>query len=679
MRSCFISLFLLASAFLFAQQWNWAVSAGGGGNTDFCFGIATDSQANAYWVGSVSGTVNFGCATLTPNNTIAGVVAKYDESGVCQWARGITTGFYDAWVYGIAIDAQDRIYVTGSCQGNADFGNGIILSGSGSSDDWFTARYDVDGNCIWAKRIGNSTSTSEGRGIAVDAQGDIYASGFANGSGYTFDPITVSTGGFTRQAVIVKYDSTGTALWARTTTGFGTVKSARSIAVAGDRLFVTGQVGYTQAFYDGIPITPEANALSMYVLACDLQGNGLWARSYGNGDHEGFGIAADTLGNVFVAGRMWGSLSLPDDTLTSNGSNDDMLLMGFDRNGNYRWGKSTGSPQRDVAWGVTADGMGNAYVAAHFNNTIDFFGASVTSLGGEDVLIAKVEADGDVVWRSRPSGYQRDIPLCIHRQAAAPHKLYFGGYYWGAITYGSTTIDDVGNGDAMMVSGMDSTFHVNVHTTQVCPGSCNGDAIAFTNGTAPFTYSWSDGSIAEAINSLCAGEYVVEVSDANGQVRTETVHIEEQSDPGYTLQVQNDSLWIAGGESYTWFFNGTTAISGDSASHVAELTGNYHAVVADANGCFWNSDTVLVVLNTGLVPMASSAVRIVPNPAIDVVHVRTDRRVVSIVAWDVSGRITTVPMIGPQTFSVADLASGIWLLELRTDDGDTTMTRLVKQ
>ncbi|MBK6829907.1 MAG: hypothetical protein IPG92_03785 [Flavobacteriales bacterium] len=63
-----------------------------------------------------------------------------------------------------------------------------------------------------------------------------------------------------------------------------------------------------------------------------------------------------------------------------------------------------------------------------------------------------MEAEGDVVWVQRPEGFQRDVPLCIHRQAVAPHQLYFGGYYLGLVTYGSTTIDDMANGDAMMAS-----------------------------------------------------------------------------------------------------------------------------------------------------------------------------------------------------------------------------------
>ena len=677
MRSVLLSLLLVLITNAKAQQWNWAVSAGGGGNTDFCFGIATDSQANAYWVGSVSGTANFGCATLTPGSTIAGVIAKYNATGACQWVRGITTSFYDAWVYGITIDAQDHIYITGSCQGTADFGNGITLSGSGSTDDWFTARYDTDGTCIWAKRITNSSSTSEGRSIAVDEQGDIYVTGIAGGSGYIFDPIIVNTGGFARQAVIVKYDSTGNALWAKSTTGFGTPKSARSIAVAGDLLFITGQIGYTQAFFDGMPITPVANSLNLYVLACDLQGNALWARSYGSGDHEGFSIAADTLGNVFVVGRMWGDMYLPDDTLTSNGSNDDIVLLGLDQQGNHRWAKSTGSTQRDLAWGVTADGMGNAYVAAQFNSTIDFFGTPLTALGSEDALITKVEADGDIVWAKRPSGYQRDIPLCIHRQAAAPNKLYFGGYYWGAITYGSTTMDDVGNGDAMMVSGIDTTFHVSAWANTVCPGTCDGEAIAFCNGEAPFTFLWNTGATTQGIEGLCPGEYIVEVTDLNGEVQIDTVYINEVADPGFTVLASGSTLSIVGGVAYEWYFNDEVILDSDTASIEADANGDYHALVTMAEGCVFSSDT-LAYIGMGLRDLGIGGMSLYPSPACDHITVLTTRPITRLWVASPLGETTPMQYDGTSKIDVSTLAPGLYFVRALLNDGSVMGGAFVK-
>jgi hypothetical protein len=455
MRATLLLIILLPYN-LAAQQWNWAVDAGGGGNTDFCWGIASDSQGNAYWAGSVSGTADFGCGTLTPGNTIAGALAKYDSTGMCLWVRGITVGFNDAWAYGIAIDAQDRIYITGSYDGNADFGNGITLNSLGG-DDIFLARYDVDGNCLWARRAGSSGSNDEARGIAVSDSGDVFITGISGGTAIGFDNISIPNPANFRQIIIARYDSTGMVQWAKASSGNGQGKSSRAIAVANDRLYVTGQIASAGASFDGVVISPTAST-KLYVLACDLDGNALWANAYGIGDHEGMGIAADTLGNVFVSGRMWGALYLPDDTLNSVSANNDILLMGLDTAGGFRWAMSTGSSQNDVAYDVEADGLGNAYVSAQFLQTIDFFGTSLTALGGEDLLVARITNWGTVSWVKQGGGFMRDVGLCVHRSKVGSKPVYVGGYYFGPATYGSSTIDDVLNGDAMMAQLSDTTI-----------------------------------------------------------------------------------------------------------------------------------------------------------------------------------------------------------------------------
>lgn len=605
---------------LCAQQWNWAVSAGDGSNVDQCYGIATDGQGNVYWAGSVRGTSQFGCGTITTGSNTAGVLAKYDAAGNCQWVRSVLVTFDDALAYGIAIDAEDRIYITGSYNGNAVFSNGVTL-GSLGSDDIFLARYDVNGNCIWARRAGSSGSSDEARGIAVDPDGAVFICGIAGGTTMSFDGISITNPGNFRQLVIARYDSTGTVQWAKASTGNGQSKSARGISVANDRLFVTGQFSFTTGDFDGIPISNNSMGGKAYVLACDLDGNALWANSYGSGDHEGMGISADTLGNVFMVGRMWGSMYLPDDTLVSVSSNDDFVILKFDADGNYQWGKSTGSTQRDLSWSTATDGQGNAYVAVQFLATVDFFGTSLSSTGGEDIAILKMDGEGDVVWARKAGGSQRDVPLCIHRQAAAPHQLYFGGYYWGVVTYGSTTIDDVANGDAMMISATDTTFDVSLYADQVCPGSCDGEAVAFTHGQGPFTFNWNGGATTPAIEGLCANTYFVEATDANGQVLIDMVNVEEFADPGYAVQIEMDSLWITSGEGFQWYFNNVPIAGADSSSFLADATGAYHALVTDASGCSWSSDTVLVVLNVGFAENPAASMHVWPNPSSGILSV----------------------------------------------------------
>lgn len=668
MRLFLLFAFLINTSLLHAQQWNWAVDAGGGGNTDFCFGVATDSQGNAYWCGSVSGTAAFGCATLTPGENVVGVLAKYDVNGVCQWVRPMGTTFDVSWTYAVAIDADDRIYVTGSYDGNATFGNGITLSSMGS-DDIFLARYTTEGECLWARQAGSSASSDEARGLAVSDDGGVFLCGYAGGSSIRFDTLEVVNPGNSRQIVVARFDSTGTVQWGKASTGTGQGKSARSIATAGDRIFITGQVLFSNTVFDGMPLTPNANSANLYVLACDLDGNALWTRSFGHGDHEGMDIAADTLGNLFIAGRIWGEFPLPEDTLVSVSANDDLLVMALDQEGGFRWAHSAGSAQRDVAWGIEADGQGNAYFAGHFNSTIDLFGTPLTALGSEDVVIGKLDNEGELVWAARPSGVQRDIALCLHRRPVAPHDLFFGGYYWGTITYGSTTIQDTQNGDAMMVMGVDTTFDVSLNGSTVCPGACDGEAFAFVNGSEPFTYAWNIGATTQGITGLCAGEYIVEVIDGEGHVIVDTIVIATAVDPGLTVQQQDDSLWVDGGSQWQWYLDSAPIAGAEEAQHVAQVAGAYHATYEDVHGCAWSTDTIQVVLNVGLGTTDIPTWIVWPNPSRDLLHLPVGTRVQAATAMDVLGRSVTLPVMQGDLLDVRSLTAGAWSIRMSGADG----------
>lgn len=73
--------------------------------------------------------------------------------------------------------------------------------------------------------------------------------------------------------------------------------------------------------------------------------------------------------------------------------------------------------------------------------------------------------------------------------------------------------------------------------------SCNGVmGITLTNGTAPFSYQWSNGETTQTMNSLCPGSYCCYVTDVNGCTLTlcDTVELQTVS-PNYgdTLVINN--------------------------------------------------------------------------------------------------------------------------------------------
>ncbi len=670
---------LLSVLPLRAQQWNWATSGGGTSNDDFCQAIATDSEGNVYYAGTTRGSNGqFACGPVSVGATTGAVLAKYNASGQCQWLRTITVPTFDARAYAIAIDPADRIYVAGSYRGTATFSDSVSLASNGGTAI-FLARYDTAGTCLWARRAGGDYGTSEARGIALSADGGIFIVGKAGGNPVKAGDLQLANPANGRQVFLARYDSVGTVQWARISSGTGNDKSGRGISIQGDRLFATGQANYASTTFDGLSLTNTSTSGNLYVLACDLQGNAQWARSYsGMANVEGTGIAADSLGNLFVTGSLWGSLYLPDDTLQSVGSDDDILLLGLDQEGNHRWGHSAGSAERDLAWGVTADGMGNAYVALQFEDSMTLLGQAFSALGDEDALIMKLRADGTPVWFSQPSGYQRDIPLCIHRQAVAPHRLYFGGYFWGIITYGNSTVDDVLNGDGMLVSGMDTTFAVNVYTTPTCPEACNGSRTVFINGDGPFDVLWGDGSTTTTRVDQCAGDLSVTVTDTHGQDITMPAPVGTFTDPGLAVQQFNDSLWVEGGQGWQWYYNGLPLPGEVATYHIAQNSGTYHVSFIGGAGCAWRSDTLNVVLSVGMEALGNEAPMLYPSPAKDRLWLHNGLTIASARAWDMAGRSATAPVLDGQSLDIAHWAPGLWMVELRFSDGSRERYRVMK-
>jgi len=77
------------------------------------------------------------------------------------------------------------------------------------------------------------------------------------------------------------------------------------------------------------------------------------------------------------------------------------------------WAKSMGGPSQDYGTGVTVDGSGNVYTIGRFQGTADFDpGAGtfdLTSFGGSDIFISKLDASGNFVWAIQLGGSDWDV------------------------------------------------------------------------------------------------------------------------------------------------------------------------------------------------------------------------------------------------------------------------------
>lgn len=154
-------------------------------------------------------------------------------------------------------------------------------------------------------------------------------------------------------------------------------------------------------------------------------------------------------------------------------------------------------------------------------------------------------------------------------------------------------------------------------TNLICNGVCSGAiTTTTTNGTPPYTYQWFDavsglpviGQTAQNASSLCAGDYFVQVTDANGcQDVSPTVTL-TQPPPITSTPTATDivcfgqcngilSVVSAGGtgtHTYIWF-NAATGLSVGAGNPLGGMcAGNYFVQITDANGCIVNSIVVTI-------------------------------------------------------------------------------------
>ncbi len=275
---------------------------------------------------------------------------------------------------GVAVDASGNAYVTGYTYGGLD-GN----TNAGSSDI-FLVKYNSAGVKQWTRQMG-TTGPDESYGVAVDTSGNAYI------TGYTQDSLDGNTFAGSDDMFLVKYDSAGTKQWTRQ---LGTTAGETGYAVAVDssgNVYVTGRTG---GDLDGIINTGTMN---VFLVKYNSAGIKQWARVVDSlntyESAEGKGVAVDTSGNIYVTGDTDGGL---DGNI--NVGSYDMFLVKYNASGIKQWSRQTGTTTSDIGTGVAVDTSGNAYVTGYTAGGLD----GNTNVGSNDMFLMKYDSVGTKQW-----------------------------------------------------------------------------------------------------------------------------------------------------------------------------------------------------------------------------------------------------------------------------------------
>ncbi|MGE5456763.1 MAG: T9SS type A sorting domain-containing protein [Methanococcaceae archaeon] len=259
----------------------------------------------------------------------------------------------------------------------------------------------------WTQSAGG-VQHEEGTAITTDAKGNIIAGGNFQSSTITFGSYTLTNHGetITDDIFLVKYDTSGNVLWARSAGGgSGDVVTAVKTDRAGN-LFVSGYFYSTSILFENTTLyNSNPPYCDLFIAKYDPDGKLLWVKSVGGYFiteeklfDMAFSIAADFSGNAYLTGAFRSSaITFGTTTLVNNGY-IDIFLTKYDPDGNVIWAKSAGGPSQDFSYSVAVDDDNNPYITGDFWSSINFDSTKLVSKGNYDVFITKYDSSGNVLW-----------------------------------------------------------------------------------------------------------------------------------------------------------------------------------------------------------------------------------------------------------------------------------------
>ena len=344
--------------------------------------VATDNSGNSFVTGYFTDTVSFGAFTLTNGSYGSYAVrnvflVKYNPNGNVLWAKSAvmaknTSGIYP---YSVATDTTGDSYIAGWFEDSVTFGGYTLICINGFTP--FLAKYDPNGNVLWAKSGTVQPYSASAYGVTTDNAGNSYITGTFFDS-ITFSPYTLRTKSKNGDEFVVKYNPSGNVVWA-----------------------------------DGANIGRSSSA-------------------------EGQVIASDG-NNIYVGGTYYDSLNMGSNTTISYGI-QNLFLAEYNSAGKALWLKSSSySDNQAVPYSLSSGPGGALYFCGTFQNKIQFGTSMTTSLSSLPSFIYKFDSLGNVLCSTEVDNWNDDNNGVVADPLA--DDVYFtGDVGFSSCTFGDTTL-----------------------------------------------------------------------------------------------------------------------------------------------------------------------------------------------------------------------------------------------
>jgi hypothetical protein len=304
-------------------------SSYGAGLTDVWL-VKVNANGDTLWTRTFGGSDYDGGNSVQQTSDggyiLGGSNSSYAPGGGDFWLLKVNANGDTLWTRTYGGSAPDECY---SVQQTTD--GGYVLAGrtcsyGAGADDFWLVRTDANGDTLWTRTFGGSSS-DYCRSVQQTSDG-----------GYILGGWTQSYGAGSRDFWLVKTDSNGDSLWSRTFGG-SSQDECNSVQQTTDGGYVLG--GRTDSY--------GAGGRDFWLVKTDSNGDTLWTRTYGGSSSEWCRSVQQTADDGYILGGDTDSYGVGD---------RDFWLVKVNANGNTLWTRTFGGSDYDGCLSVqqTTDG-----------------------------------------------------------------------------------------------------------------------------------------------------------------------------------------------------------------------------------------------------------------------------------------------------------------------------------